>query len=37
MNPQAFNQNQQFQLMNGMNPNFMQGNVNNGSNVNYHA
>ena len=37
MNPQAFNQNQQFQLMNGMNPNFIQGNVNNGSNVNYHA
>jgi hypothetical protein len=37
MNPQAFNQNQQFQLINGMNPNFMQGNVNNGSNVNYHA
>ena len=37
VNPQVYNQNQQFQLMNGMNPNFMQGNVNNGSNVNYHA
>ena len=37
INPQVFNQNQQFQFMNRMNPNFMQGNVNNGSNVNYHA
>lgn len=38
LNPQSFNQNQQFQMMNGMNPNFIQrNNNNNGSNVNYHA
>ena len=35
LNPQTFNQNQQFQIMNGMNPNFIQGNNNNGSNFNY--
>ena len=41
INSQAFNQNQQFNMMNGMNPNIIQGNVNNNSNVNlnvnYHA
>ena len=34
INSQAFNQNQQFNMMNGMNPNIIQGNANNGSNFN---
>jgi hypothetical protein len=34
LNQQSFNQNQQFKFVNGMNPNIIQGNANNGSNFN---